>query len=102
MIPGVVQRDNSQFFPDDDFATQQRVPERRDQSRILRRCRRADLGLVPFVLLDELGRLADQALERDDVERSALGMSMPSSTSPPRAFVVGDWERYRHVILRRP
>ena len=51
---------------------------------------------MPFVLLDELGRLADQALERDDASE-ARGYVDALFYVASRAFVVGDWERYRHA-----
>lgn len=57
-----------------------------------------DTGLVPFVLLDELGRLADEALGRDGASQ-ARGYVEAAFYAGIRAMSVGDWDRYQEVGL---
>jgi predicted ATPase/class 3 adenylate cyclase len=60
-------------------------------------CGWIELALVPFVLLDELGRVADEALERSDVS-DMRGYLAALFWVANRAFQVGDWERFQEVI----
>jgi hypothetical protein len=57
-----------------------------------------DTGLVPFALLDELGRLADEALRREGASQ-VRGYVEAAFYAGIRAMSVGDWERYRDVGL---
>ncbi len=56
-----------------------------------------DSGLMPFVLLDELGRLADETLRHADLrdERGYVDALFYAGT---RAWYVGDWERTQQVV----
>ena len=53
-----------------------------------------DSGLVPFVLMDELGRVADEALARHGTS-NAPGYIATLAFSGLRAFQLGDLERYQ-------
>jgi predicted ATPase/class 3 adenylate cyclase len=56
-----------------------------------------DSGLVPFVLMDELGRVANEALDRHGTS-NAPGYVATLAFSGLRAFQLGDLERYQHVV----
>ena len=56
-----------------------------------------DLGIMPFVLLDELGRVADEALRRPG-SGAAKGYIAAVGFSGNRAFAVGDWNRQAEVV----
>jgi predicted ATPase/class 3 adenylate cyclase/DNA-binding winged helix-turn-helix (wHTH) protein len=60
-------------------------------------CGWTDSGLLPFVLVDELGRVADEALQRSEVS-DAPGYLAALSYVGERAFTVGDWERFQYVV----
>ena len=57
-----------------------------------------DSGLVPFVLVDELGRVADEALRRHGAGQ-ARGYVDALFYFGLRAFHIGDWDRYQHWWL---
>jgi predicted ATPase/class 3 adenylate cyclase/DNA-binding SARP family transcriptional activator len=60
-------------------------------------CGWIELALVPFVLLDELGRVADEALQRSEVS-DTRGYFAALFYVANRAFQIGDWERYQDVV----
>jgi predicted ATPase/class 3 adenylate cyclase len=60
-------------------------------------CGWIELALVPFVLLDELGRVADETLQRSKVTETR-GYLAALFWVGNRAYQVGDGERYQEVI----
>ena len=56
-----------------------------------------DPGLVPFVLFDELGRVADETLRYADL-RHERGYVDALFYAGNRAWYVGDWERTQQVV----
>ena len=56
-----------------------------------------ELGIMPFVLLDELGRVADEALRRHGAG-ATKGYIAALGFAGNRAFAVGDWNRQAEVV----
>jgi predicted ATPase/class 3 adenylate cyclase/DNA-binding SARP family transcriptional activator len=56
-----------------------------------------DTGMTPFVLQDELGRVADEALRQPGTS-GMRGYVAAQLYSGMRGFMLGDWERQRHAV----